>query len=238
MTCDETREILPAYAISLLNPVEVRSVEEHLAECPEHEAELIELRATAFALDLLREDAPAPASLRRRVRALTASPSGDPSPRAPSPRAPSALGSMPPRRPWWLAAAAVVALVAVFAAGWATHTLLDDGSSTLAPPEVRYAYALQGASGEFVSFTGVEGSDKVTVKMAGLARLGGDQRYRLWAIRDGRWERIGQCNTNAQGGWVGDFAFALRAGEQLAVTIEQTSADPQPPTDPILRTSS
>lgn len=233
MTCDETRDLLPGYALGLLDPAEARSVEAHFDECPEHEAELIELRATTFALDLIREDAPAPASLRRRVRTLTTEPSGER-----NLRVPATIGSAPPRPRWWLAAAAVVALVAVFTAGWAARTVLDDGSPSPATPEVRYAYALQGASGEFVSFTGIEGSDHVTVTMAGLARLGGDQRYRLWAIRDGRWERIGQCNTNTQGGWVGDFAFALRAGEQLAVTIERTSADPQPPGAPILRTSS
>lgn len=231
MTCDETRELLPAYALALLGGEEERAVEAHLDECPEHEAELLELRATTFALDLLREDEPAPARLRQRVRALTGAPSAGTA-------APRALTSRRSRRPWWLTAAAVVALVAVFAAGWAARSALDDGGTAPAASEVRYAYALQGANGEFVSFTGVEGSDKVTVKMAGLERLPGDQRYRLWAIRDGRWERIGQCNTNAQGGWVGDFAFALRAGEQLAVTIERTSADPQPPATPILRTNS
>lgn len=233
MTCDETRELLPAYALALLDGEEEQAVEAHLDECPEHEAELLELRATTFALDLLREDEPAPARLRQRVRAVTGA-SGAPA----GTTAPRALPSKPSRRPWWLAAAAVVTLIAVFAGGWAARSALDDGGAAPAASEVRYAYALQGANGEFVSFTGVEGSDKVTVKMAGLDRLPGDQRYRLWAIRDGRWERIGQCNTNAQGGWVGDFAFALRAGEELAVTIEATSADPQPPAAPILRTNS
>jgi hypothetical protein len=232
VTCDEVRDLLPGYALALLDDEETRSVDAHLEECAEHEDDLLELRATTLALDLLREDTveeqPISATLRARVRAL----SGAASP------TPLWAASTPRRRPWWLVAAAVVALLAVFASGWATRAVLSDDDATPAALEVRYAYALQGANGEFVSFTGVEGSDKVTVKMAGLARLPGDQRYRLWAIRDGRWERIGQCNTNAQGGWLGDFAFALAAGEQLAVTIEETTADPQPPAAPILTTRS
>ncbi|MFN8585766.1 MAG: anti-sigma factor [Dehalococcoidia bacterium] len=224
MTCDELLEVLPAYALGVLEPEEQAAAEAHLAECGEHDSELVELRATSLALDLLREDEPAPESLRARVAAI---PAGHGAPRR--------VGAS---RHWWLAAAAVVALLAVFAAGWGTHAVLDGGGGTSGVPAsaVQYAYALQGANGEFVSFTGVEGASTVTVKMAGLSRLPSGQIYRLWAIRDGQWVKIGQCNTNAQGGWLGDFAFALNSGEALAVTVESTSADPQAPGAPILRT--
>ncbi len=221
------RELLPAYALGLLDGEEQRAVERHLGECREHDGELAELRATSMALDLLRDDVAVPASLARRVSAVTAAEAGPASRR-------------PWSTPWWLTAAAVVALLAVFAGGWATHAVLDDGSPPANAPtsEVRYAYALQGAGGELVSFMGVEGSDKVTVRMAGLSRLPSGQLYRLWAVRDGQWVKIGQCNTNPQGGWLGDFAFALNSGEELAVTVESTSADPQAPGAPILRTRS
>ncbi|MGE0229006.1 MAG: anti-sigma factor [Dehalococcoidia bacterium] len=228
MSCEELRDLLPAYALGILEPDEHAAVEAHLASCREHEADLVDLRATTLALDLLREEPAASPALHERIAAIT-----PPRPSEGYAGAPSVL-----RPRWWLAAAAAVALLAVFASGWATHALLDGDGSPASVSEVRYAYALQGGGGEFVGFTGIEGAGTVTVTMAGLDRLPDDQRYRLWAIRDGQWLRIGQCNTNAQGGWRGDFDFALAAGEQLAVTIERTAADPQPPGDPILRTGS
>ncbi|MGE0135226.1 MAG: anti-sigma factor [Dehalococcoidia bacterium] len=228
MSCEELRDLLPAYALGILEADEHAAVEAHLASCPEHEAELVDLRATTLALDLLREEPAASPSLHQRIAAITPGTSAEAPP-----------GNRPHSRPrWWLAAAAAVALLAVFASGWAARAVVDDDGPLPAASEVRYAYALQGGDGEFVGFTGVEGASTVTVTMAGLERLPDDHRYRLWAIRDGQWLRIGQCNTNAQGGWRGDFDFALTAGEQLAVTIERTTADPQPPGDPILRTGS
>jgi len=230
VNCEAVHDLLPAYALGLLDADDLHEVEAHLATCRDHDAELVDLRAASMALDLLREDVPVPASLARRVVGIATGPT----------RASRGISA----RPWWLAAAAVVALLAVFAGGWATHAVFDDdpapalvATSTPAPAasEVRYAYAIHGADGQLVTFAGVEGSDKVTVRMAGFTRLQGDDRYRLWAIRDGQWLRIGQCNTNAQGGWLGDFDFALRSGEELAITIETTTADPQPPAPPILR---
>ena len=88
------------------------------------------------------------------------------------------------------------------------------------------------------SFSGIEGGDAVTVIMSGLDRLSGGELYRLWAVRDGEWLPIGQCNTNAEGGWVGDFVFSLNPTDELVVTVETLSADPQPRAEPILRSQS
>ncbi len=225
MSCEEIRELLPAYALGLLDGEETGAVEAHLRDCRGHDAELVELRATSFALEMLDEDIAFSPALEAGVRRIAATPPG------------GRRIAATPR--WWLAAAAVVALFAVFGGGWLSHAYFEDSDSPpAAVAEVRYAYALQGADGEFVSFTGLEGSDRVTVTMAGLERLTDGRLYRLWAIRDGQWVRIGQCNTNQQGGWVGDFAFSLGADEEVAVTIEVPSADPQPRGIPILRSSS
>lgn len=229
MTCEEIRELLPAYALGLLDADENAAVEAHLLECREHDAELVDLRATGFALDLLSDDIEVSPGLAERVANI------------PTSSAPVTLGTPPTSKPrWWLAAAAVAALFAVFGGGWLAHATFDDEADSPPPAavELRYTYALHGAGSELVRFSGIEGDDTVTVIMSGLERLSDGQLYRLWAIRDGEWLPIGQCNTNAEGGWVGDFVFSLLPTDELVVTIEAPSADPQPRAEPILRSQS
>jgi hypothetical protein len=259
MTCDEVRELLPAYALGLLEGDELEAVEAHLRAGREHDDELVELRATSFALEMLDEEAPYSAELPERIRGITATASsgerGAPSLALP-PRGEGIEEILPPRgavpehivplkrggagglrrsQPrWWLPAAAVFALLVMFGAGWAAHAMFDGRGSTPA----QYSYALQGADGQYVSFTAADGSDQVSVTMAGLPRLTNGTRYRLWAIRDGQWMRIGQCNTDQDGGWVGDFTFSMQGDDRVAVTIEAPSADPQQHGTPILSSQS
>ena len=51
MNCEQARELRPAYALGALEPDETRDVEAHLRAGHEHDEELVELRATVFALD-------------------------------------------------------------------------------------------------------------------------------------------------------------------------------------------
>jgi anti-sigma-K factor RskA len=227
MTCDEVRELLPAYALGLLEGDELEAVEAHLRAGREHDDELVELRATSFALDLLDEEPPYSPELREQIgriasTAATVEPISSAEHRASS------------RARWWLPAAAVLALLVMFGAGWAAHATFDSSDTTRG----QYAYALQGTDGQYVSFMADEGSDHVSVTMAGLPRLTDGRLYRLWAIRDGEWVRIGQCNTDRQGGWVGDFAFSLQGDDQVAVTVETPSSDPQQHGTPILSSQS
>jgi len=52
MNCEKVRELLPAYVMSALDRDELNEVEAHLSAGHEHDDELVELRATVFALDL------------------------------------------------------------------------------------------------------------------------------------------------------------------------------------------
>jgi hypothetical protein len=221
VTCDEVRDLLPAYALGIVELDENEAVEAHLRDCRDHDAELVDLRATSFALELLREDIELPPGLHESIERIPTRDAGR-------------GRSWRPR--WWIATAAVVALFAIFGAGWLANSVLRDTEPSTSI-ELRYTYALQGSEGELVRLSGIEGDDEVTVIMSGLERLPEGRLYRLWAIRGGEWLRIGQCNTNEQGGWVGDFAFALNPGDELAVTIEAPSADPQPRGEPILSSS-
>ena len=131
-------------------------------------------------------------------------------------------------RRWPLAAAAAAVVVVVFAAGWLAGIRIG--------AEARYSYLVQAPGGAVLQFSGVAGDDAVTVWMAGLDRLPADQRYQLWAIRDGRWLTIGVCNTNAEGRWRGDFAFSLVSEEEIALTIEPKPGSEHPTAEPVIRT--
>lgn len=221
MSCDEVRELLAGYALDALDAGELAAVGVHLANCREHDRELAELRAACLALGTLQEAPEPSAALGARIAWIT------------RPVEPVSL-----RRPrvgsglrWGMATAAALLLVAVFAAGW-----LGGGRWTPASPVTRYSYQMRGTAGELIQFAGVEGTDRVTVTMAGIAPLPAGRNYQLWAIRDGRWLSIGVCNTDDYSWWVGDFPFALREGEEVAVTVEPAGGSATPSGDPLLRT--
>lgn len=224
MTCEEIRELLPAYALGLLDAEETDAVEAHLRDCRAHDADLVDLRTTGLALDMLREDPKVSSHLRESVSRI---PTAVSTREAPTPQEPTH-----PR--WWMAAAAVLALLAVFWGGWLASSYFTGSDAPPAAVELRFSYSLNGMAGELVRFSGREGDDRVTVIMAGLERLPEGRLYRLWAIRGGEWLQIGQCNTDEAGGWVGDFVFAISPGDELAVTVEAPSADPQPRAEPLL----
>jgi anti-sigma-K factor RskA len=209
MNCEEVRELLPAYVLGALDADELEVVEAHLREGREHDEELVELRATVFALDSLGDE-PGLAPARPRLESSLAA------------RTRPAL---------WQVGAAAVLLLAVFGAGWLAADLVATGSSE------EVSIFLQGSEGQIVDFQWSDAADSVTVTMAGFERLTDGRAYQLWAIRDGAWLRIGVCNMDDQGGWKGDFDFTIRSGEQVALTIEPEGGSTVPTSPPILSTA-
>jgi anti-sigma factor RsiW len=216
MNCEEVRELLPAYVLGALDAEELEALEAHLRDGREHDDELVELRATVFALDSLGDEAPVDAA---------------PAPVLLRPE-PSSRASQPGVFSLWQLGAAAVLLLAAFGAGWLVSELVRTD------PSEEVSIFLQGPDGQSVDMQGSDAAESVTVTMAGFVRLTDGRAYQLWAIRDGEWLRIGVCNMNEQGGWVGDFGFTIRSGEQVALTIEPGGGSTSPSSPPILSSAS
>jgi anti-sigma-K factor RskA len=213
MNCSETRELLPAYVLGALEDDEIAEVEAHLRAGHEHDDELVELRATVFALDRfadaqsLEEPASRPDSAAgtRRARPFNVS--------------------------WaWRYAVAAAAAIAIFAAGW-----LVAGSGSGGGQDV--SLALRGSGGQTVSLAGNTSQDHVAVAMAGFDALPSDSVYQFWAIRGDTWVRIGVCHPDASGGWTGEFPFKVQSGERIAVTVERAGGSATPTSAPVLISS-
>jgi len=226
MNCEEVTDLLPAYVLGALEPDEVELVEVHIRDCREHDEELVELRATVFALDRYREDlrpSPSPA-LAGRILQLTdqGSDAHTYAPRSPRPAFLPAA---------WRGVAALAAVLLLFGAGWVAAGILTGGGDSA------YAVVLQGEGGSSMEVSGVTSAESVTVTMAGLERLPEQRSYQVWAIREDRWVSIGICNTNAEGWWHGDFPFQIQEGERVALTVEPAGGSAAPSAQPILRSA-
>jgi len=214
MNCDEVRDLLPAYVLGALDADELTAVEEHIRAGREHDDELVELRATVFALDRFGAEL----DLDTRVEQ--------------EPISSQAAATLPRERlALWPAAAAAVLVLAVFGLGWLVSDLTGDSDNSI-------SIAVQASEGRELLLDGAGNSATVNVTMAGFEKLDEGQQYQVWAIREGTWLRIGVCNTNVDGWWHGDFDFTIRPAEQVAVTIEPEGGSPTPTSEPILITSS
>ena len=182
MNCEEVNELEAAYALRALEPDEQRDVEAHLDECDLH-AEISSLRATALTLSALAPAREPPAGLRERLLERLAE-----EPRA---RAREAAAAPPPiaspriaqGRTWApYALAAAFAAIAVILGGVLVFGD-DDGSAAL----VRHVS--EGTIEARLVY--VPDDQTATLTVGGLERLGPNQDYQLWVIRDGQPSSVG-----------------------------------------------
>jgi anti-sigma-K factor RskA len=223
MNCAEVNELLPAYVLGALEQDEVEALEAHLVSGNEHDDDLVELRATVFAMDRFADE--------RSVDVVSTS-------------APARDERKVSQRRWglsttwlalpqaWRVALAAVVLLALFGGGWLGGRLTGEQAAQ------EVTLNVQGSGGQILSLNGETSEDHVTVMMAGLQRLPSDQVYQLWAVRGEEWVRIGTCNTNAEGGWKGDFPFQVQSGERIALTVEPAGGSERPTSEPLLISNS
>ena len=192
LSCEETRDLAPAYALDSLNPATTAAVRRHLADHPGAHPEFAEFAEVAPALAYLVDPVKPPAALKGRLLAVVAvTPPAAPRPEpaeiaiVPAPRRSGSRvdgfgrgrGAPDSRRAaalrWILAAAAVVAIVSLGARDLA---LQQDVSNTRQfGDQVERAMSLAASSGSRIAVIGAAaGSTGSTVSgPSGLAVMPG-----------------------------------------------------------------
>ena len=72
MTCDDVRDLAPAFVLGALSPDDEAAVRSHLAECTAAHAEIDELGGAAQAMALASDPIEPPVELRERIVAAAA----------------------------------------------------------------------------------------------------------------------------------------------------------------------
>ncbi|MHB8674320.1 MAG: anti-sigma factor [Candidatus Limnocylindrales bacterium] len=247
MTCDEARDLAPAYVLGALERDEEQTVRGHLATCPHAHEEFAELGSVVPALDVPIELVEPPASLRDRIMAAAAvdlaerrsAPSSmaaaavDLAARRSAPPliTPERAGPGRPRFAWAIGIAAVLAIVALGAWNVTLRSQLD--SATAYRQAVGQVLAVAAEPGSHTAFlssrddpgrvglAAIAADGSVHVVMHGLAPTTGGHVYETWVIAGSAAPTpIGSFTVGPDG--TGSLAVAGpgAAGVTVALTLE------------------
>jgi len=246
MTCDEARDLAPAYVLGALERDEEQVVRDHLATCPQAHEEFAELGSVVPALDVPIELVEPPASLRDRIMAAAAvdlaerrsapssiAPAVDLAERrnARSSVAPARAGLGRPRFAWAIGIAAVLAIVALGAWNVTLRSQLDTATAyRQAVGQVLAVAAEPGSHTAVLSsrddpgragLAAIAADGSVHVVMHGLTPTTGSLVYEAWVIAGSAAPTpIGSFTVGPDG--TGSLAVAGpgAAGVTVALTLE------------------
>ncbi|MCB0026845.1 MAG: anti-sigma factor [Anaerolineales bacterium] len=217
LTHDEIREILPDYALSLLDQSERAQVVAHLAGCPSCRAELADYTTVVDKLPLAAPIVDPSPALKARLRQRIA-----------PEQQPAAVSwwerlfgrSAPARWQPVLGLAALVLLLSVVI--WQLAGRDANSQITLSPTEVAPA-----ASG-LINIT-ADGRT-ATLAVTGLPELPADQQYQLWLIVDGQRQSGAIFSVDEGGGATVpiDAARPLAEYGAFGITVEPAGGSPGP----------
>jgi anti-sigma-K factor RskA len=219
LNCEETDALLGEFVIGALSPEEQSAVEEHLADCRNHDAAVAEYRSVVAALALTTEEIRPPRRLRGRL--LTAF--DNEARAAPALGQPHRFGR---RGAWWrpeyvygIAAVLLVAVIGLLA--WNLSLRGNSGG-----PVVKEAQA--GTNRLMVVYF----PDKQLVVVDfELPQPGPDRTYQAWRVPQGG----GPISLGLLGP-KGPVAFKtdLAPADTVAVSLEPAGGSPQPTTTPLI----
>jgi anti-sigma-K factor RskA len=196
------RDLLPAYALGILDDEEKTGVREHVAECASCRAELASFREVTGRLAAAASPAEPPASLEGRIlRAVRASPASG---------GRAVPGVRPPRRPaaWtggvsWRALTGVAAALAVVlgAANLLQWTGVISPTARGASPRLTTAIlsGVGDARGAYGTIVLDPLDNEGVLAVTGLPGLDTRHQYQLWLIRDGDRRSAGIFSADAEG---------------------------------------
>ncbi|HLV44617.1 MAG TPA: anti-sigma factor [Aggregatilineales bacterium] len=238
MEHNDVFELIPAYALGVLDEAELHAVETHLAGCTACRAELAVYEDVADQLALAVPQVEPPAALHGRLMAWLERPTSAAAPPARPARAGfgARLGALfQALAPVWTPVSLVLILLLV-----ASNLLLwqQVRQAEAPPPEPVSVYlggteAAPGAAG-FIIFE--PGSADALLVTYHLPTLEPDQQYQLWLIHDGSRDSGGVFSVSEHGNAV----IRLTAGRPVmdysavGVTVEPAGGSPGPTGDRVL----
>ncbi len=232
---EHVAELLPAYALDILDESEARTVSSHLAGCSGCHAELRAYRRVVEEIPLAIAQVDPPANLRGKILQ-----------QATSLKKPAAAQ---PSKNWWqelktrLSPAApvwgMVSLVLIILLGasnlflWQRLNQVETVDNRLATVPLAGTDLTPGATGMLViSADGEHG----TLVVDGLPVLDASQQYQLWLIKDGHRTSGGVFSVDEEGYgslWISS-AEPLASYQGVGITIEPGGGSPAPTGERVL----
>jgi anti-sigma-K factor RskA len=241
MDTPDVHTLVGAFALDALDDDERAAFERHLAECEPCRDDVAGLRRTAVRLADAAAVAPPP-RVRARVlqeigvtRQARDTADGAGRSRRPERRGPGGGGSR-----LWLAAAAVLAVIAVGAGAlaWSQYRAAQDARATaqaitavVADPSARrVATTLPGGGSASLVVAG----GRAVLAGDALPALAEDRTYQLWIVRGQQISSAGLGPPGPEGGGTWSrLVEGVRPGDVVAVSVEPRGGSKQPTTTPI-----
>lgn len=216
ITCEAASDLLAAYALKRLDREDRQSMQEHLAGCRKHDAELADYEAISRALPMTVEDLRPPPRLRAGLLAEFD--------RAAPAAYPARASSL--RRVWAspgfaYALAAALAVIAIGLAVWNVSLRSDE------EPVLVLAFE-QGSTAMRIFYLRDE---RIAILDVDMPALSASQTYQAWLIpAEGVPVSMGVLGNR------GTFAFHadLQGAKAIAISVEPAGGSPQPTTTPII----
>jgi anti-sigma-K factor RskA len=226
LRCSEIDDLLAAYAADALDEDERCAVATHLAECRNHDSELVAVRSDLESVALAVSPVEPPAALRTKLLdAFDREVAGS----APAPSPASVNGGRPATRPALFTAAglgyALAAALLVVAAGLGAWGLSRGGDE-----DVTVVASRDGENSLQLTYLR---DQQLAVLDVDLSEPPEGQTYQAWQIVEGAPVSIGVLDTNS-----GQVAFSadLDDASAIALSVEPLGGSAAPTTTPILVT--
>jgi len=233
LSCDETEELLPEYALGALSAGEATGVAHHLHTCPRHTASLDQYEAVCAGLFASVPLVNPPPKLKAQLLAKVASPA----------RAPH-RAELRTRLAWAVAAFAAVLAIVFGIWGASLQRRIDDQATQRqellaisARADARMALLETTEAGSLAKGVIIYGDTMAAIWTVGLPTLESDQVYQCWWIdSSNHLVRGGSFRPeSAVGTWVIPMPPNAQTGHSLSITIESTGQDVEPKGPQVMR---
>ena len=233
-------ELLPAYALGILDAEEEARAAEHVRLCSSCRAELRSLQSVTDLLGLAAPDAMPPPGLKRHVLGQLQTPAPKRAAERRSPWWQRLVGWFQQGTPAWGIASLVlvVALVISNLWWWQQQKHPELGFTTPGGMEVLAMAGTEVSPKATGTLVISEDGEYGTLVVDGLPSLSDDSVYQLWLIRDGQRTSGGLLSVNDEGYgalWITSLE-PLSSYTAFGITVEPTGGSPGPTGDKVLGT--